>query len=148
VGIMLPGKGTRLSPITQRLGGIKPLFPVPIRAEQHGEPVWLDAATASLWTWTLVAWMLERQGFRGIAWKWGDEPQIAARELAGFDHDLSDVDAVRFGAAATITDDLARNKEWLLVDPQTGDLVVQLRRRERVQLLERMGLADQPGAAA
>ncbi len=148
VGIMLPGKGSRLSPITQRLGGIKPAFPVPIRAEQRGEPVWLDAAMASLWTWTLVAWTLERQGFRGIAWKWGDEPQIAARELAGFDYDLSDVDAVRFGAAAKITEDLARNKEWLLVEPESGDLVMQLRRREREQLLERMGLADQPGASA
>jgi hypothetical protein len=148
VGIMLPGKGTRLSPLTQRLRGIKPLFPVPIRAEQHGVLVWLDAATASLWSWTLVAWTLERQGFRGIAWKWGDEPQIAARELASFDHDLSDVDAVRFGAAARITEDLARNKEWLLVDPETGDLVMQVRRRDRKQLLERMGLADEPSAAA
>jgi hypothetical protein len=148
VGIMLPGKGTRLSPLTQRLRGIKPLFPVPIRAEQHGVPVWLDAATASLWSWTLVAWMLERQGFRGIAWKWGDEPQIAARELASYDHDLSDVDAVRFGAAARITEDLARNKEWLLVDPETGELVMQVRRRDRKQLLERMGLPDEPSAAA
>ena len=148
VGIMLPGKGTRLSPITQRLRGIKPLFPVPIRAEQRGTPVWLDAATASLWSWTLVAWTLERQGFRGIAWKWGDEPQIAARELASFDHDLSDVDAVRFGAAARISEDLARNKEWLLVDPETGDLVMQVRRRERKPLLERMGLRDEPSAAA
>ncbi|MFO7562453.1 MAG: hypothetical protein R6X02_07405 [Enhygromyxa sp.] len=142
LGIMLPGKGTRLSPLTQRLGGLKPLFPVPIQAEQDGQRVWLDAASASLWTWTLVAWTLERQGFRGIAWKWGDEPQIAARELAGFDYDLSDVDAVRFGAAATITEDLARNKEWLLVDPESGDLVMQVRRRERAQLLERMGLPD------
>jgi hypothetical protein len=148
VGIMLPGKGTRLSPLTQRLRGIKPLFPVPIRADQHGTPVWLDAATASLWSWTLVAWTLERQGFRGIAWKWGDEPQIAARDLANFDHDLSDVDAVRFGAAAKISEDLARNKEWLLVDTETGDLVMQLRRRDRKQLLERMGLLDEPGAAA
>lgn len=148
VGIMLPGKGTRLSPLTQRLRGIKPLFPVPIRAEQRGALVWLDAAAASLWSWTLVAWTLERQGFRGIAWKWGDEPQIAARELASFDHDLSDVDAVRFGAAARISEDLARHKEWLLVDPETGDLVMQVRRRERKQLLERMGLADEPNASA
>ena len=148
VGIMLPGKGTRLSPLTQHLGGIKPLFPVPIRAELDGVPVWLDAATASLWTWTLVAQTLERQGFRGVAWKWGDEPQIASRKLANFDYDLSDVDAIRFGAAATITEDLARNKEWLQVDPQTGDLVMQLRRRPRAELLARMGLADQPHAAA
>ncbi len=148
LGIMLPGEGTRLAPITQKLDGIKPAFPVPIRAQQGGEPVWLDAATASLWSWTLVGHVLERQGFRGVAWKWGDEPQIAARELLGFDNDLSDVDAVRFGAAAVITDDLARNKEWLLVDPTTGELVMQLRRRERAQLLERMGLPDHAEASA
>lgn len=144
VAIMLPGKGSRLSPLTQQLGGIKPMFPVPVRAELDGAPVWLEAATASLWMWTLVARTLERQGFCGVACKWGDEPQIAARKLASFDYDLSDVDAIRFGAAATITEDLARNKEWLRVDPDTGDLVMQLRRRERGPLLERLGLPDLP----
>lgn len=148
IAIMLPGKGSRLSPLTQRLHGIKPLFPVPIRAELDGLPTWLDAATASLWTWTLVAWTLERQGFRGVACKWGDEPQIAARELENFDYDLSDVDAIRFGAAATITEDLARNKEWLRVDPETGDLIAQLRRRDRKELIERLELTDEPQAAA
>jgi hypothetical protein len=138
LGIMLPGKGTRLEPLTARMHGIKPLFPMPIRqAGPHG-PVWLDGAGASLWTWTLVGWTLERQGFRGIAWKWGDEAQIAGRRLSTLDYDLADVDAVRFGARATPSEDLASNKEWLLVDPQTGDLVQQLRRRPLAQLQARL----------
>ncbi|MCA9686864.1 MAG: hypothetical protein KC457_32160, partial [Myxococcales bacterium] len=81
---------------------IKPLLPMPVAVETGGagsERRWLDAATASLWTWTLVVHTLERLGFRGVAWKWGDEPQIAARVLAGLRQDLSGVDAVRFGAA-------------------------------------------------
>jgi hypothetical protein len=131
LGIMLPGKGTRLGPATARLHGIKPLFPMPIRAAGS---VWLDGAAASLWCWTLVCWTLERQGFRGVAWKWGDEAQIAGRQLSSVDYDLADVDAIRFGAAAELGEDLAENKEWLLVDPDSGELHVQLRRRPLAQL--------------
>jgi hypothetical protein len=138
LGIMLPGKGTRLGPVAARLHGIKPLFPMPIRAAGPNGPVWLDAAAASLWCWTLVCWTLERQGFRGVAWKWGDEAQIAGRPLSSFDYDLADVDAIRFGAAAELGEDLARNKEWLLVDPDTGELRVQLRRRPLAELRQRI----------
>lgn len=141
LGIMLPGKGTRLGPLTSRLHGIKPLFPMPIRAGRN-EPVWLDGAAASLWCWTLVCWTLERQGFRGVAWKWGDEAQIAGRSLASFDYDLADVDAIRFGARAEPSEDLANNKEWLLVDPNSGELRVQLRRRSLAELRRRMEAHD------
>lgn len=141
LGIMLPGKGTRLSPITARLRGIKPLFPMPIR---NGE-VWLDGAGASLWTWTLVCWALERHGFRGVAWKWGDEPQVASRRLSSFDYDLADVDAIRFGARASLTEDLARNKEWLIADPRSRDLRRQLRRRPLAQLQERLAALAEDG---
>ncbi|NVB40628.1 hypothetical protein G6O69_22510 [Pseudenhygromyxa sp. WMMC2535] len=148
LGIMLPGKGTRLSPLTQRLHGIKPLLPVPLRIRGPHGPIRLEGATASLWTWTLIAHTLERLGFRGVAWKWGDEPQIAARALAALDRDLSQVDALRFGASSPITEELARNKEWLHVDPQTGDLITQLRRRPRAELLARLGLDPDSSDAA
>ena len=46
LGIMLPGKGTRLSPITQRLHGIKPFMPVLVRQGRDGH--WLNTAAASL----------------------------------------------------------------------------------------------------
>lgn len=138
LGIMLPGKGTRLSPLTQRLHGIKPLFPLPICAREGQRRAWLDGATASLWTWVLVAATLERQGFRGIAWKWGDEPQIASRALAALDDDLSDVDAVRFGARMQPTAALAPDKEWLLVDESSGEFIAQLRRRSLAELRARI----------
>jgi hypothetical protein len=143
LGIMLPGKGTRLSPLTQRLRGIKPLMPVPIRPSSDGP--WLDAATASLYSWVLIGHTLERLGFRGVAWKWGDEPQIPARVLGDLDLDLSEVDAVRFGAEVEVDDDLASHKEWLDVDPTSSELRVQVRRRPLVQLRARLGAeAGQP----
>ena len=145
LGIMMPGRGTRMSPLTQRLWGVKPMLPVPVVAPGPDGPLRLDAGAASLWSWGLVATTLERQGFRGVAWKWGDEPQLGARPLAAFDTDLSDVDAVRFGAEQTITEELARSKEWLLVDGVSGELSLQLRRRPRDQLLAR--LAELGGSA-
>jgi hypothetical protein len=92
LGIMLPGKGTRLSPITQRLHGIKPFMPMLVRQGRDG--CWLNTAAASLYTWTLLAHHLQRMGFRGIAWKWGDEPQITAHRLAEMNLDLSRANAV------------------------------------------------------
>ncbi len=143
LGIMLPGKGTRLSPFTQRLRGIKPLLPVPIRT--HAAAPWLDAATASLASWVSVTWTLERLGFRGIAWKWGDEPQIPAQALARLSLDLREVDALRFGARVVVDDDLARNKEWLAVEPAAREgllLRTQVRRRSLADLRERLGARD------
>lgn len=138
LGIMLPGKGTRLSPLTQRLHGIKPFLPMLIR--QASDRGWLSGAAASLYSWTHLAHHLERLGFAGIAWKWGDEPQIAARRLAELDLDLSRTDAVRFGSAVRITEDLARNKEWLFAGDD-GRLRLQVRRRSRAELLQRFGYA-------
>ena len=140
LGIMLPGKGTRLSPITQRLHGIKPFMPVFVRQGRDGH--WLNTAAASLYTWTLLAHHLQRMGFRGIAWKWGDEPQIAAHRLAEVNLDLSRTDAVRFGAEVEVTEDLAANKEWLLRHPTSGDLIVQVQRRSRAELLQRFDIVD------
>jgi len=135
IGIMLPGQGTRLSPLTQRLHGIKPFAPMPVRSRPDG--AWLDAGSASLLSWVGVAHELERMGFRGIAWKWGDEPQFASNDLAALALDLSQVDAVRFGIEVEITDDLARNKEWLLRDGESR-LVAQVRRRPKAELLARL----------
>ena len=145
VGIMMPGKGTRMSPFTQRAHGIKPFIRMLIRTNKKGS--WLTAAGASLYTWTLVAYHLKRMGFRGMAWKWGDEPQIAAMRMAAMNLDLNEADAVRFGAETIITDDLAENKEWLHMDPKTGEFK-QVRRRSRKDLLERLGLQDTADAKA
>jgi hypothetical protein len=140
LGIMLPGKGTRLSPITQRLHGIKPFMPMLVRQGRDG--CWLNTAAASLYTWTLLAHHLQRMGFRGIAWKWGDEPQIAAHRLAEMNLDLSRADAVRFGVEVEVTEDLAVNKERRLRHPTSGELTVQVRRRSRAELLQRFEIVD------
>ncbi len=135
LGIMLPGQGTRLSPLTHRMHGIKPFAPMPIRSRPGG--AWLDAGAASLFSWVGVVAELERMGFSGIAWKWGDEPQFASNDLSALQLDLSQADAVRFGIAVEITDDLANNKEWLVCD-RDSRLALQLRRRARPELLARL----------
>ncbi|MBN1596033.1 hypothetical protein JW933_08925, partial [candidate division FCPU426 bacterium] len=145
VGIMMPGKGTRMSPFTQRAFGIKPFLPMLVRNNENKD--WLAGAEASLYTWTLAAHELKRMGFRGMAWKWGDEPQISAQRMAQMDLDLSEADAVRFGSKVLVTEDLAQNKEWLYMDPETGEFK-QVRRRDRKALLERLGIEDTAGAKA
>jgi hypothetical protein len=139
LGIMLPGQGTRLSPVTQRLHGIKPLVPVPIRTASDAP--WLSAGAASLHAWIGVTDALQRAGFSGIAWKWGDEPQLPTVTLDGLD--LREVDAVRFGKRAAITDELATSKEWLLRSTD-GRLAQQVRRRPADALRERLATAG-PG---
>ena len=145
VGLMIPGKGTRLSPITQRLFGIKPFMEMLIRCRlpnsREGKKIcgpWLSGAAASLYSWTLVAYHLERMGFRGIAWKWGDEPQVSANKLSNLTLDLSEADAVRFASELVVDDDLAKNKEWFVRDPKTGSMM-QIHRRERSELLDVLG---------
>lgn len=138
LGIMLPGQGTRLSPLTQRLHGIKPFARMPIRS--HAGAPWLDAGAASLWSWGLVTRALERAGFAGVAWKWGDEPQLPSEPLEQLALELRSVDAVRFGMRVQLDEDLARNKEWLLRDGD-GRLAAQVRRRPLAALRERLAQA-------
>lgn len=148
LGIMMPGKGTRMSPYTQAEYGIKPFTLMLIRADKKSP--WLNGATASLYSWNLVASVLKRLGFRGIAWKWGDEPQIASNslmELAKRGVDMSSTDIVRFGSDVPVTDDLAENKEWLSAD-KNGNLTGWARRRPRTALLERLGVPNTPDARA
>ena len=143
LGIMMPGKGTRLSPLTLSLYGIKPFITMLIKAKNKI----LSGATASLYTWNLVANNLKRMGFRGIAWKWGDEPQIAANRLSELKMDLTRTDIVRFGSKVLVTDDLAENKEWLSAT-EDGTLGAQVRRRGRADLLKALGVEDTPEAKA
>ncbi|MFA6610686.1 MAG: hypothetical protein WCT15_07565, partial [Candidatus Omnitrophota bacterium] len=148
LGIMMPGKGTRTSPFTQRRHGIKPFIEMLVRPEHVDR--WLSGAEASLYTWNLVAGHLKRLGFRGMAWKWGDEPQIASNllsELERSEVDLTGADIVRFGSKSLVTPDLAENKEWLSAKTN-GDLSGWARRRERSALLEKLGIENTPDATA
>ena len=145
LGIMMTGEGTRLSPLTQRLHGIKPSMPMLIRTSEDGQ--WLSSAEASLYTWTLVTRHLKRMGFKGIAWKWADEPQIPSVDLGQLDMDLSNTDIVRFSSMTLVTDDLAQNKEWLKAD-EGGNLTHWVRRAPREEVLELLEIEDTPDAEA
>jgi hypothetical protein len=145
IGGMYPGKGTRMSPATQRLHGIKPFFPMLIRESEGGE--WFSGAAASLYSCTHIAYHLKRMGFCGMIWKWGDEPQIAATRLKDLDWNLEDVDFVRFGSMKVITENLAVNKEWFKID-ERNNLIAQVRRRPRKDLLDRLDVANTPDASA
>ncbi|NQT33042.1 MAG: hypothetical protein HQ594_05155, partial [Candidatus Omnitrophica bacterium] len=148
LGIMMPGQGTRMSPATQGNYGIKPFIPMLIRTDKDSP--WLSGATASLYTWGLVAYYLEQMGFRGIAWKWGDEPQVASNRLKALldsGVDMSETDVIRFGSKILVTEDLARNKEWLSAE-EDGTLIANVRRRERAALLDKLGIEDTPDAKA
>ncbi|MDD5439422.1 MAG: hypothetical protein PHS37_04475 [Candidatus Omnitrophica bacterium] len=136
--IMMPGQGTRFTPITEREFGIKPMSPMLIRTDKNAE--WLSAGEASLYTWTLVAQHLDRLGFKGLAFKWGDEPQISANdmyELTPETMNLEDADIVRFSSIEKVDEDKAKNKEWFYVD-ENGNYH-QLSRRPRTDLLKAMG---------
>ncbi|MFH1846684.1 MAG: hypothetical protein ABH869_03925 [Candidatus Omnitrophota bacterium] len=145
LGAMFPGKGTRLSPFTQSLFGIKPFMPVLIRTDKKAD--WLSGGEASLYSWNLAAYHLKRMGFQGTAWKWLDEPQIPSTRLADLNMDLSETDIIRFGSKVLVTDDLAKNKEWLNAD-EDGNFIAQVRRRERAALLKRLGVEDTKDARA
>ena len=144
LGALIPGQGTRMSPFTQR-HGIKPLISFGLRPDKNSK--FLNALEASAYSWNLVAYHLARMGFRGSAWKWGDEPQIPSNMLSALNKDLSDVDAVRFAAPVEVTEDLAKNKEWFLLHAD-GSINKQLHRRPRSELLQALGLQDVPGVTA
>ena len=82
-----------------------------------------------------------------MIWKWGDEPQIAATRLKDLNWNLNHVDFVRFGSTEIVTENLAQNKEWFKVD-ERNNLIVQVRRRPRKDLLKKLDLEDAPDAAA
>ncbi len=148
LGLMMPGKGTRMSPFTQRAHGIKPLLPMLIRVS--GDGPWLSGATASLYTWNLVAYCLREMGFRGVAWKWGDEPQIASKSMTALitsGMDLSNADIICFSSDVVVTDDLTENKDWLSA-AEDGTFLAHVKRRKRDALLERLGIENVPGARA
>jgi hypothetical protein len=59
---------------------------------------------------------LRRSGFEGVVIKWGDEVQIPSTQLSGTDPRFRTADIVRFVSLRAMTDDDARNKDWLGVD--------------------------------
>jgi hypothetical protein len=133
---MVFGKGKRLSPFTQALGNRKPAFPTPMKAQNSGvflRTVDLANLYANSWTRHLA-----RSGFRGTIVKWGDEAVIPGAEWNAGTSDLSQVDAIRFVWQTEITPDLAREKEWVVIDAETGLMRFQFSRQDLSTLRRKM----------
>lgn len=125
---MVFGKGKRLSPFTQALGNRKPAFPTPRRARKAG--VYLRTVDlANLYANTWVHHLAD-SGFRGLIVKWGDEAVIPGKDWDASPLDLRNVDAVRFVWQTEATQDLAREKEWVVIDAQTGLMRFQFSRQD------------------
>jgi hypothetical protein len=130
---MLFGKGTRLSPFTQALGNCKPRFPTPYRFND----LHLSIGECSTLYSSLLVRYLHQRGFRGAVVKWGDEIMLPGADWLASDEDFSQVDAVRFAWFTQPTNELAREKEWILADAQDGQMIFQLVRQPREALLYR-----------
>lgn len=140
---MVFGKGKRLSPFTQTLGNRKSAFPTPLRAPRAGTYL----RTADLSNMYSNIWIrhLSQCGFRGLIVKWGDEAVIPGTLWSPDRNDYRNVDAVRFVWKTKPTENLAREKEWVTIDSQTGLMVFQYARQE-IEVLRRRLSELQEGA--
>lgn len=111
---MIFGQGKRLSPFTQALGNRKSALPLPFNIS-NVDALFCTADLSCLYSNLWVNY-LRNQGFRGVLIKWGDEAVIPGKRLAlNSNKSLSDISGIRFVSYRSLTPDLAREKEWLLV---------------------------------
>ncbi|MFN8636832.1 MAG: hypothetical protein U0893_23540 [Chloroflexota bacterium] len=120
---MVFGKGKRLSPFTQALGNCKAAIPTPYISPTTGESL-RGGDLSSLYA---RSWMdtIERAGFRGVVVKWGDEAMIPGVRWDLPPDAFADVDAIRFVWQTEPDEILAREKEWVVVDRESGLMVTQ-----------------------
>lgn len=111
------GDGTRSTPFTESECGQKPAISTFVRSRSKYRP-FRSTVELALRTFAPVEAYLTRSGFRGIVIKWGDEVQIPTRSLLGSDPLFRDADIVRFVSVQAITEDTAKNKDWMAVDEQ------------------------------
>jgi hypothetical protein len=132
---MVFGKGTRLSPFTQTLGNCKPRFPTPYRFQ--AKDVYLSIGELSTRYSNRLIGQLKDGGFRGMVVKWGDEIVLPGSTWYLDQANYRDVDGFRFVWFTEPTSDLAREKDWVLVDADTDSMRFQLARQSVTSLLER-----------
>jgi|GEM_PF-970762 len=137
---MVFGKGKRLSPFTQAMHGRKSAFPTPLLGSSGFH---LNTAEISILYSNLIIQQLEQSGFRGVFIKWGDEmaiPGIKASKL----QELSHVHVIRFAGNANISPDIAREKEWFVVNKYNGEIEKHYPRQEMNAILDRFEEIKQP----
>lgn len=132
---MVFGKGTRLSPFTQTLGNCKPRFPTPYKYQDKG--VYLSIGELSTRYSNRLIGQIKDAGFRGMVVKWGDEIVLPGATWHLDRADYREIDGFRFVWFTEPTSDLAREKDWVLVDGATDSMRFQLARQSVASLLER-----------
>lgn len=133
---MVFGRGTRLSPFTQAMGDRKPAFPLPRKA--YHSNTYINAADLSNLYSNRWLEHLKSCGFRGVVVKWGDESIVPGIRWLSNPEKYANVDAVRFVWKTPITESLAREKEWIVIDSKTGLMRFQYARHNSETLKRRL----------
>ncbi len=144
---MLFGRGERMSPITQAKGCRKPAIEVtPAKgdslflAKKRLSPFAFTAIEEALFYFTPVARYIEKRGFRGVLNKWGDETEVASRDLTkdpSPEEDMTGHDVIKIISTVEITDELARQKDWVVFDDK-NNMIAQLSRNDKDVLIKRL----------
>lgn len=112
------GEGTRSTPFTETDNGQKPAMASFVSLPTSDGRRSLPMVELALRYFAPVESFLRRSGFEGIVVKWGDEVQIAARDLSGSDAFYADADVVRFVSMRPIGEREALHKDWVGVDTE------------------------------
>jgi hypothetical protein len=123
------GEGTRATPFTETEGGQKPALWSFVRRDGR----FLSTVEVALRTFAPVEAYLRRSGFEGLVVKWGDEIQVPTLDLSGVDPALAEADVVRFVSLRAMTDDDARQKDWVGVDA-SGEVTAFIPRRPLAEM--------------
>jgi hypothetical protein len=132
---MVFGQGKRLSPFTQLLGNRKAALPTPLRGATSR--AYLSAGEMSSLYANLWVEHLAQSGFSGLLVKWGDEAILPSRVWG--ESDLSQADIVRFVWVTEPTVALAVQKDWVLLDAETGQVRDFVARRPLEKLRSLLG---------
>ena len=116
---MVFGKGKRLSPFTQTLGGRKSAFPTPYLGSSGN---YLNTADLSILYSNLIVEQLSKSGFRGVLVKWGDEIIIPGSDI-NVKKNLSHTDIIRFSGWSDLSPEILQEKEWFVIDKNNNDII-------------------------
>jgi hypothetical protein len=137
---MVFGKGTRLSPFTQAMGNRKPAFVTPKRSDSSNK--YLSTADISNLYANNWIYHFQNSGFRGLLLKWGDEAIIPGVVLNSDPSKFQNADAIRFAWLTEPTDRLAREKEWIEINKETGLMTNQYSRQDLQNLTKRLSMIE------